>query len=102
MELATVLPLIVDHGMRQLAHAAAEDLLERIMRRDERASTPLPQRGEVVGYDAAIAYPRRAKRRWRSHIPAFRRKAPRSCPADLLPVGGTGRALPAVRPVARA
>ena len=42
MELATVPLLIIDDlGMRKLAHTAAEDLLELIMRRYERASTLL-------------------------------------------------------------
>jgi DNA replication protein DnaC len=41
-ELATVPLLIIDDlGMRKLAHTAAEDLLELIMRRYERASTLL-------------------------------------------------------------
>jgi DNA replication protein DnaC len=41
-ELATVpLPIIDDLGMRKLAHTAAEDLLELIMRRYEHASTLL-------------------------------------------------------------
>lgn len=41
-ELATVPLLIIDDlGMRKLAHTAAEDLLELIMRRYERAATLL-------------------------------------------------------------
>ena len=41
-ELATVPLLIIDDlGMRKLRHTAAEDLLELIMRRYERASTML-------------------------------------------------------------
>jgi DNA replication protein DnaC len=42
VKLATVPLLIIDDlGMRKLAHTAAEDLLELIMRRYERASTLL-------------------------------------------------------------
>jgi hypothetical protein len=47
-ELATVPLLIVDDlGMRKLPHAAAEDLLEVIMRRYERASTLLTSNRRV-------------------------------------------------------
>jgi len=60
-ELATVPLLIVDDlGMRKLPHTAAEDLLELIMRRYERASTmltsnrPLDDWGKLLGYTAAI------------------------------------------------
>lgn len=43
MELITTVPLLIidDFGMRKLPHTAAEDLLEIIMRRYERASTIL-------------------------------------------------------------
>jgi DNA replication protein DnaC len=60
-ELATVPLLIVDDlGMRKLPHTAAEDLLELIMRRYERASTlltshrPVDDGGKLLGDTAAI------------------------------------------------
>src|SRR4029453_6161927 len=60
-ELATVPLLIVDDlGMRKLAHTAAEDLLELIMRRYERASTlltsnrPVDDWGKLLGDTAAV------------------------------------------------
>jgi len=61
MELAIVPLLIVDDlGMRKLAHTAAEDLLELIMRRYERASTmltsnrPVDDWGKLLGDTAAV------------------------------------------------
>jgi DNA replication protein DnaC len=61
VELATVPLLIIDDlGMRKLAHTAAEDLLELIMRRDERASTmltsnrPVDDWGKLLGDTAAV------------------------------------------------
>jgi DNA replication protein DnaC len=61
IELATVPLLIVDDlGMRKLAHTAAEDLLELIMRRYERASTlltsnrPVDDWGKLLGDTAAV------------------------------------------------
>jgi len=61
-ELATVPLLIVDDlGMRKLAHTAAEDLLELIMRRYERASTlltsnrPVEDWGKLLGDTAAVS-----------------------------------------------
>ena len=60
-ELATVPLLIVDElGMRKLTHTAAEDLLELIMRRYERASTlltsnrPVDDWGKLLGDTAAV------------------------------------------------
>jgi len=60
-ELAMVPLLIVDDlGMRKLAHTAAEDLLELIMRRYERASTlltsnrPVDDWGKLLGDTAAV------------------------------------------------
>src|ERR671927_1953681 len=60
-ELATVPLLIIDDlGMRKLAHTAAEDLLELIMRRYERASTmltsnrPVDGWGKLLGDTAAV------------------------------------------------
>ncbi len=60
-ELATAPLLIIDDlGMRKLAHTAAEDLLELIMRRYERASTlltsnrPVDDWGKLLGDTAAI------------------------------------------------
>jgi DNA replication protein DnaC len=60
-ELATVPLLIIDDlGMRKLAHTAAEDLLELIMRRYERASTlltsnrPVDDWGKLLGDTAAV------------------------------------------------
>jgi DNA replication protein DnaC len=61
IELATVPLLIIDDlGMRKLAHTAAEDLLELIMRRYERASTmltsnrPVDDWGKLLGDTAAV------------------------------------------------
>jgi len=60
-ELAAVPLLIIDDlGMRKLAHTAAEDLLELIMRRYERASTlltsnrPVDDWGKLLGDTAAV------------------------------------------------
>jgi DNA replication protein DnaC len=60
-ELATVSLLIIDDlGMRKLPHTAAEDLLELIMRRYERASTiltsnrPVDDWGKLLGDTAAV------------------------------------------------
>jgi DNA replication protein DnaC len=60
-ELATVPLLIVDDlGMRKLPHTAAEDLLELVMRRYERASTlltsnrPVDDWGKLLGDTAAV------------------------------------------------
>lgn len=60
-DLATVPVLIVDDlGMRKLPHTAAEDLLELIMRRYERASTiltsnrPVDDWGKLLGDTAAV------------------------------------------------
>ena len=59
--LATVPLLIIDDlGMRKLPHTAAEDLLEVIMRRYERASTlltsnrPVDDWGKLLGDTAAV------------------------------------------------
>lgn len=60
-DLATAPLLIVDDlGMRKLPHTAAEDLLEIIMRRYERASTlltsnrPVDDWGKLLGDTAAV------------------------------------------------
>src|SRR5262249_49003479 len=60
-ELSTVPLLIIDDlGMRKLTHTAAEDLLELIMRRYERASTlltsnrPVDDWGKLLGDTAAV------------------------------------------------
>jgi DNA replication protein DnaC len=60
-DLVTVPLLIVDDlGMRKLAHTAAEDLLELVMRRYERASTiltsnrPVDDWGKLLGDTAAV------------------------------------------------
>jgi DNA replication protein DnaC len=60
-ELSTVPLLIIDDlGMRKLPHTAAEDLLEVIMRRYERASTlltsnrPVDDWGKLLGDTAAV------------------------------------------------
>jgi DNA replication protein DnaC len=60
-ELATVPLLIIDDlGMRKLPHTAAEDLLEVVMRRYERASTiltsnrPVDDWGKLLGDTAAV------------------------------------------------
>ena len=62
MDLATVPLLIIDDlGMRKLPPTAAEDLLELVMRRHERASTlftsnrPVEDWGKVLGDAAAVA-----------------------------------------------
>lgn len=61
-ELATVPLLVVDDlGMRRLPHTAAEDLLELVMRRYERASTlitsnrPVEDWGKLLGDTAAVS-----------------------------------------------
>ena len=61
-DLSTVPLLIVDDlGMRKLPHTAAEDLLELIMRRYERASTiltsnrPVEDWGKLLGDTAAVS-----------------------------------------------
>ena len=61
-EIAAVPLLIVDDlGMRKLPHSAAEDLLELIMRRYERASTlvtsnrPVEDWGKLLGDTAAVS-----------------------------------------------
>jgi DNA replication protein DnaC len=60
-ELATLPLLIIDDlGMRKLAHTAAEDPLELVMRRYERASTmltsnrPVDDCGKLLGDTAAV------------------------------------------------
>ena len=60
-DLAAVPLLIIDDlGMRRLPHTAAEDLLELIMRRYERASTlltsnrPVDDWGKLLGDTAAV------------------------------------------------
>jgi DNA replication protein DnaC len=60
-DLATVSLLIIDDlGMRKLPHTAAEDLLELVMRRYERASTlltsnrPVDDWGKLLGDTAAV------------------------------------------------
>jgi DNA replication protein DnaC len=60
-ELAAVPLLIIDDlGMRKLPHTAAEDLLELVMRRYERASTlitsnrPVDDWGKLLGDTAAV------------------------------------------------
>ena len=62
MELLATVPLLIidDFGMRKLALTAAEDLLEIIMRRYERASTlltsnrPVEDWGKLLGDTAAV------------------------------------------------
>jgi hypothetical protein len=59
----TAVPLLIidDLGMRKLPHTAAEDLLEVVMRRYERASTlltsnrPVDDWGKLLGDTAAVA-----------------------------------------------
>jgi len=63
MESITTVPLLIidDFGMRKLPLTAAEDLLEIIMRRYERASTlltsnrPVEDWGKLLGDMAAVA-----------------------------------------------
>ena len=61
-DLASVPLLIIDDlGMRKLPHTAAEDLLELVMRRYERASTvltsnrPVDDWGKLLGDNAAVS-----------------------------------------------
>ena len=62
MESIATVPLLIidDFGMRKLPHTAAEDLLELIMRRYERASTlmtsnrPVDDWGKLLGDSAAV------------------------------------------------
>ena len=62
MESVATVPLLIidDFGMRKLPHAAAEDLLEIIMRRYERFSTlltsnPVEDWGKLLGDVAAVS-----------------------------------------------
>src|SRR5450432_2857996 len=63
MELIAAAPLLIidDFGMRKLPHTAAEDLLEIVMRRYERASTlltsnrPVEDWGKLLGDTAAVS-----------------------------------------------
>src|SRR5271166_5533145 len=63
MESVATIPLLIidDFGMRKLPHTAAEDLLEIIMRRYERASTlltsnrPVEDWGKLLGDVAAVS-----------------------------------------------
>jgi DNA replication protein DnaC len=63
MESITTIPLLIidDFGMRRLPHTAAEDLLEIVMRRYERASTlltsnrPVEDWGKLLGDVAAVS-----------------------------------------------
>ena len=63
MELLTTVPLLIidDLGMRKLPLTAAEELLEIIMRRYERASTlitsnrPVEDWGKLLGDSAAVS-----------------------------------------------
>lgn len=63
MELITTVPLLIidDFGMRKLPQTAAEDLLEIVMRRYERASTlltsnrPVDDWGKLLGDVAAVS-----------------------------------------------
>lgn len=63
MESITTVPLLIldDFGMRKLPHTAAEDLLEIVMRRYERASTlltsnrPVEDWGKLLGDVAAVS-----------------------------------------------
>ena len=63
MESITTVPLLIidDFGMRKLPQTAAEDLLEIVMRRYERASTlmtsnrPVEDWGKLLGDSAAVS-----------------------------------------------
>src|ERR1700722_8429317 len=63
MQLIAAAPLLIidDFGMRKLPHTAAEDLLEIVMRRYERASTlltsnrPVEDWGKLLGDTAAVS-----------------------------------------------
>lgn len=80
-ELATVPLLIVDDlGMRKLAHTAAEDLLELIMRRYERASTlltsnrPVDDWGKLLG-DVVVVTPLLDRLMHHGHLLKFEGKS---------------------------
>ena len=68
------MPLLIvdDLGMRKLPHTAAEDLLELVMRRYERASTlttsnrPVDDSGKLLGDTAAVTA--RLDRRHHAHV----------------------------------
>ena len=77
-DLAAVPLLIIDDlGMRKLPHTAAEDLLELIMRRYERASTiltsnrPVDDWGKLLGDTAAVTalLDRLVQPTWKSRKP---------------------------------
>ncbi|PYY08793.1 MAG: hypothetical protein DMG61_23605 [Acidobacteria bacterium] len=63
MDSIALAPLLIidDFGMRKLPHTAAEDLLEIVMRRYERASTlltsnrPVEDWGKILGDVAAVS-----------------------------------------------
>jgi len=63
MELLSTVPLLIidDHGMKKLPPTAAEELLEIVMRRYERASTllasnrPVDDWGKLLGESAAVS-----------------------------------------------
>jgi DNA replication protein DnaC len=63
MELLSTVPLLIidDHGTKKLPSTAAEELLEMVMRRYERASTPLASNrpvddwGKLLGDSAAVS-----------------------------------------------
>lgn len=91
-ELLTVPLLIIDDlGMRKLAHTAAEDLLELIMRRYERASTllisnrPVDDRGKLLGDIAVVTALRTGCRTMRTSSSAARAVGDKS--ADRLAYG---------------
>jgi len=63
MEMVSTVPLLIldDFGMRKIPHTAAEDLLEIVMRRYERASTlltsnrPVEDWGRLLGDVASVS-----------------------------------------------
>jgi DNA replication protein DnaC len=63
MELLSTVPLLIidDHGMKKLPLTAAEELLEIVMRRYERASTllasnrPVDDWGKLLGDSATVS-----------------------------------------------
>ena len=72
MEMISTVPLLIidDFGMRKLPHTAAEDLLEIVMRRYERASTlltsnrPVDDWGKLLGDAAAVGHARPPAASW--------------------------------------
>ena len=83
MESVSTVPLLIidDFGMRKLPHTAAEDLLEIVMRRYERASTLLTSNRPVEDWGKLLGRYRRGRRHARP--PAASRPRPQVRSAEL-------------------